>query len=54
MDFFKAYLLYFPGPHTGAIATLEKLMGVVLFWVIRELFKNHFLNPLEFIFIQVF
>jgi len=45
--------LYFTGPHTGAIASLEKLMGVVLFWVIRELFKNYYLNPLESIFIQV-
>ena len=26
-------LLFFSGPHTGAIATLEKQMGVVLFWV---------------------
>ena len=30
---FHELLFFFSGPHTGAIATLEKRMGVVLFWV---------------------
>ena len=32
-NIFKTYDLYFSGPRTGAIASLEKKMGVVLFWV---------------------